>query len=251
MSITSFSKEEITAGLAGYKPEISNRLRIMYVQEHITKDNFEHACRLYSNLKGASYDDVIIIEKFKGSHDKLLPMVSNASFDTPIGSVAVNDVLRNDFCDEDDDFFIDDAGYREDMSIFDQLMMLQCVLDEFRVLSIQVVDMRTSIIRELTSAVAELMRERNALVIICADASECDDEKIRSIQQAVDNREHSRLMNYLNTGDAGINGAGPFAAGILLADNWELDTELRLAGGKGQPFLFGHSCLTKYEKSNA
>lgn len=250
MSITSFTKQEIIAGLAGYEPQISNRLRILFVQEHITRDNFEHACRLYSNLKGASYDDIIIIEKFRGSHDKLLPMVSNASFDTPIGSVAVNDVLRNDFCDEDDDFYIDDTGYREDMAIYDQLMMLQCVFDEFRTLSIQVVDMRTSIIRELTGALAELMRERNALIIICADASECDLQKIQTIQQAVDNREHSRLMNYLNTGDAGINGAGPLAAGILLADNWELDTELRLAGDNAQPFLFGHSCLTKYEKTN-
>ncbi len=249
MSITSFTKKQILEGLAKYEPSISNRLRILYVQEHIDKNSFEHACKLYSNLKGASYDDVIIIEKFHGSHDKLLPLVSNTSFETPIGTVEANDVLRNDFCDEDDDFFLDDAGYREDMAIYDQLMMLQCVLTDFKAVSIQVVDMRTSIIRELTGALAELMRERNGLVIICADASECDDQKLQSIQQAVDNREHSRLMNYLNTGDAGINGAGPLAAGILLADNWELETKLGISDVKGSPFLSGYSCLTKYEKA--
>jgi len=250
MSITSFSRDQILDGLKRYEPTITNRLRILFVQDHIDADSFDQACSLYSNLKGASYDDVIIIEKFQGSYDKLLPMVSNDGFETPLGRVEANDALRNDFCDEDDDFFIDDAGYRENMAVYDQLMMLQCVLSDFKVLSIQVVDMRTSIIRELTSAIAELMRDRNALIIICADAAASDAEKLGKLQAAIDERTFSRLMNYLNTGDAGINGAGPFATGVLLADNWELDTCLNLPENGTNTMLSGHSCLHKYEKNS-
>jgi AmmeMemoRadiSam system protein B len=247
-SIKTFSRKQIEEGLSKFTPDEGNRVRILFAQSHINEQNFSEACRLYSSLQGAGYDDVVIIEKYPGSYDKLIPLISNAAFETPIGEVPANDMLRNDFCDEDDDFYLDDSGYTEDMALFDQLMMLQCAIGEFRAVSIQLVDMRGSIIRELASGVGELIRDRNALVVICADASASDSEKLEKLQQTIDQKEISRMMNFLSTGDAGIDGAGPLCAGVLIANEWELETRLE---PDGSGFLYGHSRLYHHEKSAA
>lgn len=248
MSIQTFSRKKITEGIQHYKPYHASRVRILYVDEHIDESSFKNACKLYSNLRGTGYDDVIVIERFKGDNDKLLPMVSNTMFITPIGQVEVNDQLRNDFCDEDDDFFIDDAGYREDMCIYDHLMMLQCVLDDFKVLSIQVADQSTAIIRELAAAVSELMRERNALIIVCCDVSQSSSDSIREMEKMIDEKQYSRLLNYLNTGDAGVIGPGPLASGVLIAETWELVNHF-ISFKEGTPgFLAGCATLREFKK---
>lgn len=246
MSIQKFSLKQIQEGISKFEPSAQNRVRILFVEEHIDESNFESACKLYSNLKGTSYDDVIVLERLGHNHNKLLPMVSNTTFITPLGPVEVNDQLRNDFCDEDDDFFIDDAGYSDRMCIYDHLMMLQGVLGEFRTVSIQIADERPSIVRELASAVTELLRERNALIIVCSSITNSKPEILDNVRTMIDEHEFSRLLNYLNTGDAGIVGRGPFAAGVLVSYNWELVNHLTSFDDKNHAFLAGFASIKDY-----
>lgn len=226
MSIRSYSREQIIAGLDKHSRQADNRVRILFGGRHIREFNFDAMCKLYANIRGEHYDDVLIIEAFPGEHPRLLPMVSVPSFTTSLGEVPVNDALRNDFCDEDDDFFIDDAGFNDDMAIHDHLMMLQCTLENFRVLSIQIVQAQSSIVRELAMAIAELMRDRNALIIFCADASQSSPEQLERLKEYINGKSFSRIKNYLNTGDAGITDGAPVSAGSLTAAEWELETHL-------------------------
>ncbi|MFW6348272.1 MAG: AmmeMemoRadiSam system protein B [Cyclonatronaceae bacterium] len=248
-SILSYSRADIEAGLAAYAPTAKNRLRVLFAPVHITEENFETACRLYANLKNTSYDDVIIIERFLDNGTKRLPMISDAIIETPLGEVPVNDVLRNDFCDEDDDFYIDDLGRHENMSLPEHLMMLQCTLaNDFRVLSLQITDERPSIVRELAAGVAEILRERNALIIVCAEAAEADKNGLQEVQRLAAEQNFSRMLNYINTGDAGVQGGGPLAAGILLSHNWELETCLMIPGKDAHiACLAGYAGLPVYE----
>ncbi|AXJ00405.1 AmmeMemoRadiSam system protein B [Cyclonatronum proteinivorum] len=240
MSIRSYTREQIIAGIDKYTRQADNRVRILFAGRHIREFNFDAMCKLYANIKGEHYDDVIIIEAFPGDHPRLLPMVSEPVFVTPLGEVAVNDALRNDFCDEDDDFYIDDAGFSDDMAIHEHLMMLQCTLDNFRVLSIQIVHAQSSIVRELANAIAELMRDRNALIIFCADASGSSPEQLKKLKDYINGKSFSRIKNYLNTGDAGITDSAPISSGSLTAAEWELETHLYIPA-PGEPV-----CLSGY-----
>jgi AmmeMemoRadiSam system protein B len=96
-------------------------------------------------------------------------MASNVFFETPLGNVQVNDYLRNEFCDEDDDFFIYDEAFSEDMSLFQHLMMLQCVSDDFEAVSIKIADENHSIIKELAHVLEEVLAARSSLLIFCCD----------------------------------------------------------------------------------
>ncbi len=247
MSIKNYTREQIEAGLANHEPALKERIRLLFVNNFITDENFDRICRLYSNLKGSYYDTVVIIEKYPGNTDKLLPLVSNETFDTPLGSVLANDPLRNDFCDEDDDFFLDDSGYSENMALYDHLMMLQCVLKDFNVVSIQIADSRPSIVRELAAAIEELLRERNALVVLCSNISESEKTVLNDLYGRIKAKETSRLFNFLNTGDARIRGTGPFMAGVLVADKWELDHHFISLEPNKTPHLAGCATLKKYQ----
>ncbi|MCH8569639.1 MAG: AmmeMemoRadiSam system protein B [Balneolales bacterium] len=243
MDYQKYSIEQILEEISASAEQLPNRARLIFAQEHLNESSFKTLSRLYSYLRDTHYDDVIIIENYRGKHDKYLPMVSVSSFETPTGNVTVNDMLRNDFCDEDDDFYIDDAGLSEEMCVYSQLTMLNAVMKDYRAISIQITENRPSIVRELASAVSELLRERNALIIICTDVNQSDSERITQIQKMVDEGEISRLMNYIFTGDAGIRGAGALAAGVLIAKEWELKTRLFMPDEASEPQLIGYSCL--------
>ncbi|MFN2372749.1 MAG: AmmeMemoRadiSam system protein B [Cyclonatronaceae bacterium] len=250
MSIKQFSREQITEGIRKYHVEPDQRIRLLFANEKLTADNFEQACALYAPLLGTRFDTVLVVERLGFSHDRLLPMISDSVLKTPLGEVPVNDVLRNEFCDEEDDFYIDDIGNHENMSIYDQLMLLQCIMPDLNVVSVQIAEERPSVIRELAYTITELLLERNVLVVLCSDISKCTPDDIDKIRQMVRDDEMSALMNFCNSGDSGMIGTGPFLAGILSAKNWELVYKVPDLGmpKNGEPFFGGYAKLQSYDK---
>ncbi len=247
MSIKNLNREQILEGLSRYEPRVEHRIRTLYVNDFIDEKDFDRAYKLYSNLKGTHYDTVIFVERFPGEHKNQLPMISNIEYETPIGNVPANDTLRNEFCDEEDDFFIDDEGFSDKMSMTDHLMMLQCIMEDFTALSVQIASYRTSIIRELSYAMTELLRERNALMVFCSDISNSKYDDLIQMEQMVKDNAHTRLLNYLNTGDAGMLGHNAFMSGILVSETLELKNSFLPFEKEDSFFLAGYGCLTNYK----
>lgn len=250
MSIKKYTREQITDCIRKHHVKPDQRIRLLFANEKLTEDNFEQACALYAPLLGTRFDSVLVVERLGFAHDRLLPMISDQVLKTPLGEVPVNDSLRNEFCDEEDDFYIDDIGNNENMSIYDQLMLLQCVLPDLNVVSIQIAEERPSIIRELAYTITELLLERNVLVVLCSDISKCTQNDIERIRKMVRDDEMSALMNFCNSGDSGMIGTGPFLAGILAAKSWELEFQVPELGTpeNGEPFMGGYAKLQSYDK---
>jgi AmmeMemoRadiSam system protein B len=250
MSIKNYSREQLIECIRKHHVNPDQGIRLVFANEKYDDNNIEQACALYAPLMGTRYETVVIVERLGFTHDRLLPMISHSSFNTPIGEVAVNDTLRNEFCDEEDDFYIDDIGYSEDISIYDQLMMLQCVLDNFNVLSIQIADERPSIVHELAYTISELLLERNVLVILCSDISECTTIEINKIIKLIRDDEMSTLLNFCNSGESRMTGTGPFLAGIITAKTWELEFKVPDFGKTANSRLFmgGYANLVSYDR---
>jgi AmmeMemoRadiSam system protein B len=250
MSIRKYTREQLTECISRHHIKPEQGIRLIFANEKFTDDNFEQACALYAPLLGTRYETVVVVERLGFTHERLLPMISDFSLSTPLGEVQVNDVLRNEFCDEEDDFYIDDIGSSADLSIYDQLMLLQCVLEDFTVLSVQIADERPSIVRELAYTISELLMERNVLVILCSDISKCTRFEIDKIKHLIRNDEMSTLLNFCNSGEAGIIGPGPFLAGVLTAKSWELEFRIPDLGktSDGQLFMGGYAKLSTYER---
>lgn len=225
MNITSFNREQIEDGLKRARiqsGEPDGTVRLLFSPFEITSQNFDETCLIYSRLSKNDYNTVVVVESHPGSASKKLPMPSFKIVKTPLGEVAANEQLRNDFADEDDDFFIDDEAFDDDVSLFNQLMLLQTALTGFDVLNIQITDENSFIVRELAFAIEEILGSKNALVVFCCELeSSYRDELIRA-KNDIDHGNESGLMNYLNGGDSHVRGVSSFVAGLLVAKKWGL-----------------------------
>lgn len=237
MDITSYSRERIRQGLdqgRRHHQGTNENIRVLFAPTNINEQNFERACNIYSRIEPENYDTVVVVESYDQVLDKKIPMASNRYFETSLGKVEVNDYLRNEFCDEDDDFYIFDEAFSRDISLFHQLMMLQCVFDDFSILSVQIADNGPSIVKELAYVLSEVLASRNALIVFCCELANERQEEFEKVKMMVDKLNQSRLLNYLNSGESHIVGATTFIAGILVADNWEL--KLNFLNGKNADY---------------
>lgn len=227
MNITSHSREQITEGLNRAREKnrgaASDHIRVLFSPITIDENNLEQVSDIYSRIDPANYETVVVVETYGEKLDKRLPMPSNRFFETSLGKVRVNDYMRNEFCDEEDDFFIHDEGFSRDMSLFQQLMMLQCAFEEFSVLSVQVADQEPAIVKELAWVLEEVLASRRALVVFCCELDNTRTEEFIKVRGMIDDNNQSGLLNYLNSGESHIRGISSFIAGVLVADAWKLD----------------------------
>ncbi|MDZ7773892.1 MAG: AmmeMemoRadiSam system protein B [Balneolaceae bacterium] len=228
MNITSYTREQITEGLNRARDANrgagSDHIRVLFSPITIDDQNFDRACDIYSRIDPDNYETVVVVETYGEDLDKRLPMPSNRFFKTPLGQVKANEFMRDEFCDEDDDFFIHDEGYSEDMSLFQQLMMLQCTFgDDFSVLSVQVADQGPAIVKELAWVLEEVLASRRALVVFCCELDNERTEEFEKVRRMIASNNQSGLLNYLNSGESHIRGTSSFIAGVLVAHAWKLD----------------------------
>ncbi len=222
-SITDYSLEEIQNGLKQAQEkhgEINDYIRILFAPFVIDDHNFDRVCNIYSRLDPANYDTAVIVEVHDEVLDKKLPMASIREYETPFGVVPVNDYLRNELCDEDDDFFIEDGPFNQDMSLFHQLSMLQGSWENFTALGIQIADENHFIVKELAYVLEEVLASRNALIIFCCDLDGNRRKEFKRVKQMIEDKSHSNLLNYLNSGESHIRGTAAFIAGCMVAHRW-------------------------------
>ena len=226
MNINSYSREQIISGLKNAKSSDeapNDHIRILFSPTTIDDANFDRVCDVFGRVDLENYETVIVIESHDEVLDKKLPMPSNKHFETPLGQVPVNDYMRNEFCDEDDDFFIHDEGFSKEMSLFQQLMVLQCMKDDFSVVSVQIADMAQAIVKELAYVLQEVLASRRALLVFCCDLGNEHKEEFEKVKTMIKEGNDSGLLNYLNSGESHIQGTTTFISGLLVAKAWDLN----------------------------
>lgn len=219
-----FKQDEIKKRLAqsaSNSTDDIHPLRILFSPTSLNHYSIDRFADIYSRVSEGDFDTVVIVESQPGTHEKKLPMPSHDMFSTRFGDVAVNKKLRNELCDEDDDFFIDDEAYNENLSLFDQLLFIQNRLEDFSVLSIQITDESPSIVKELSAALEEILASRNALLVFCCDIHHLAPSVLEKIVSQFENENRSGLINTLNSDGVTMNGAGSFLAGLLIAEKWK------------------------------
>lgn len=245
MNITSYSREQIEQGLqkARKKHEGNNdHIRLIFAPEQINDENFEQVCDIYSRIDMSNYETVVVVESHDEKLDKKLPMASNDYFETPLGQVPVNDYMRNEFCDEDDDFYIHDEAFDKDISLFQQLMFLQTISDDFKALSVQIADNDPAIVKEIGYVLEEVLASKNALIVFCCELNNDREKEFERIVQMVKEKNESGLMNYLNSGESHIKGTTAFIAGVIVANKW--GSELNFLNRESEDY--NGSLLTAY-----
>src|SRR5690606_15250254 len=134
------------------------------------------------------------------------------TYSTPMGDVPINDRVRDELCDEDDDIFIDDSGHYHTEGVDVQLPYLQKVLQGFDIVPIVMGDESPEFCRELANAVSEVMYNRRTLIVAMADVAEGTEAALAERKNDVELRDDSRLMSLLNSEKVRLAGKGPVIA---------------------------------------
>lgn len=206
---------------------MKSAISVLFVPTRVSDANLDQAKSLYGLLKGATYDTIVFAERRSDEPIKKLPMPSVAEFVTSRGAVPVNDALRNDFCDEDDDFYIDDAAYGPDMAIYGHLPLIQDVMTGFSVVSVPICDSDPAIVREFAYVMSEIMGGRNALLVIASELPVSERTHWERIEEHIESKSISNVFNMVNSGGFDMNGSEVFVGGLLVAEAWGLDIEFR------------------------
>ncbi len=223
-----YTKEQIVDAIkeAG-KSAVEQNTRILFVPDEINDKNFKQVCEVYSSIYPHNFDTIVILEGVDRELKKGICIPDLESFKTPFGSVPVNTRLADDFCDEEDDFYITNESYHEGLSLFQQLQMLQTVQSKrFSVVSIQVSNQeRSSILRELSIVMSDVLTAYNSLTICCCDMHIDQKEKLDLLMNYHTARDMSNLKYLINQEEVIVRGKSSLLTGMLLAQIWDLDVQ--------------------------
>ena len=176
----------------------------------------ETAARAYRTLRGLDLDTVLVISPSHTGEFGRLSICQTDAYHTPLGDIPVNDHLRNELCDEDDDIFLDDTGHYHTEGADVQLPFLQQALGgEFDVVPIVMGDESPAFCRELGAAVGEVMYAKRAVVVGSCDLIEGDADGLGALREHVEGFRESELMHLLGSETVRVEGMGALITTLI------------------------------------
>jgi AmmeMemoRadiSam system protein B len=169
-------------------------------------------------LQGEDLDTVVIVSPSHTGAFGRLSICQIDAYHTPLGEVPVNDLLRNELCDEDDDIFLDDTGHYHTEGADVQLPFLQRALRApFDVVPIVMGEESPAYCLELGAAIGEVLYAKRSIVIGSADLVAGDDDALARFQAAVEAYNDSELMYLLGSETVNLEGSGAVITTLIAA----------------------------------
>ncbi len=176
------------------------------------------AAAAYALLKGRDFDTVLLISPSHSGSFGRLSICQTDVYHTPLGGIPIDDHLRNELCDEDDDIFLDDTGHYHTEGADVQLPFLQQTLaGEFSAVPIVMGEESPAFCRELGHAVGEVMYGKQAVVIGSCDLLGGDDASLARLREAIEGFDESELMHLLGSEAVTVEGMGALITTMIAA----------------------------------
>ncbi|GAB5518632.1 MAG: hypothetical protein RhofKO_08830 [Rhodothermales bacterium] len=200
-------------------PDIPGDLFAIIVPDTNRLEGREVAAAVFAGLREQeAYDTVVLVSPSHSGRFRRMTICSVDEYHTPLGQVPISDQVRNELCDEDDDFFLDDEGHFHTEGIDVQLPYLQTLLREsFDIVPIVMGDESPEFCRELGSALGEVMYNRRTLLVVSADFLRMEPGAMEELTTAFEAKDVSRLMMILNGDQLKCEGRGGIVAALIAA----------------------------------
>ena len=151
------------------------------------------AAHAYKMVAGNKYDCVIVVGPSHREYFNGVSIYPGDAYETPLGSIPINNEIREDLLKEESVFISSDAGHRSEHSIEVQLPFLQTVLGDFLFVPVIMGDQHRHLCNNLAEAIVRVAKNRNILLVASSDLSH-----YHSYDEAVllDNRVISELEKF-------------------------------------------------------
>ncbi|MCA0447502.1 MAG: AmmeMemoRadiSam system protein B [Bacteroidetes bacterium] len=164
-------KAQVTEILNRVKTPAAESPKLIVVPQGSFKDCADLYAEAYSTVVGKHVDTVVLVAYSETEFFNFISIFSGDDYHSPLGSVKIDYLMRDEFADEDDDIFVSDKGhFNKDSFIELQLPFLQVALEPgFKILPIVIGNQSKEFCDELSNAMGEILPSRNVLIVICAD----------------------------------------------------------------------------------
>lgn len=157
--------------LARVKTPSAESPKLIVVPQGSFKDCADLYAEAYSTVMGKQVETVVLVAYSETEFFNFISIFSGDDYHSPLGSLKIDYLMRDEFADEDDDIFVSDKGhFSKDSFIELQLPFLQVALEPgFKILPIVIGNQSKEFCDELSNAMGEILPSRNVLIVICAD----------------------------------------------------------------------------------
>ncbi len=216
-----FSREDLLEKINEQLYAGQDGIRMMFLPPRLTSDNVDQFAYVYRQIQDTGYDVAVIVEQDSFESVRKIPILPGNSVKTEFGTLRMEERLRDDFCDEEDDFFIRDKDDFSHLGFFDHVSMLQLFHNDIEVIGLQLLEESPSLVNELIYVLKEILPFKNAVAIFCCELPARHHELFLTLQQLIREGNDTRLLNLIYSGESLIKGAGIFLAGLMTARDRE------------------------------
>ncbi len=208
---------QISSILADSTPTpVDFRVMAAVVPNYDNLSGGSHIAEVYKSLPDNAFDTVISIAPNSGEPFKRITVCSLDSYNSPLGDVPVDDGVRNELCDEDDDIYLDDRGHYTHTGVDVQLPFLQRVLGEFSIVPLVMGVESPEFCKELGHAVGEIMTNKRTLVVACAEVEAATEKGLELFRKHLTNLDVTSMMVLLNQEqEIRVKGKGPILVAMI------------------------------------
>ncbi len=183
----------------------------------------------YKTLIGHSYSTVIIIGPSHRAGFRGCAVYDRGAWLTPLGSAHVNTAIASELIEESELIFAGTSEHSAEHSIEVQLPFLQSVLEDFKIVPVEMGYVTEAIISELADALTKTIRGRDDILIVASTdlshyyprkaASKLDQYTISFIEKL----SGDDLTRAVMSGEAQACGGGPTAATLIACNKLGFD----------------------------
>ncbi|GIV60810.1 MAG: hypothetical protein KatS3mg043_1899 [Rhodothermaceae bacterium] len=202
---------------AASPPAIAGDIQALIVPDANLVSGGAIAATVYKTLENRRYDTVILVAPSHTGPFRRMTICRVDTYQTPLGALRVNDKVRNELCDEEDDIFLDDTGHFHVDGIDVQLPFLQLMLPAFDIVPVVMGEETPEMCRELGYAIGEVSYNQRTLVVACANVLAAAPEALNRFEEALRALDVSRLMQLLNSEQVLMQGKGAVLVAVLAA----------------------------------
>jgi len=237
-------RKAVTGALRDAPPaEAEGTVQALIVPDTNLRHNRDIAAAVYRYVEGRTYDTVILVAPSHDGSFRRLTICSVDTYHTPLGDVPIDDRVRHELCDEDDDIFIDDSGHFHTEGVNVQLPFLQHLMTEpFAIVPVVMGNEDPALCRELGSAIGEVMYNRRTLVVASVDIRATSEEALDELAAHLAAGAVSELFTLINGDRMELEGKGALMVALIASlhrrGNWQ-EIIARRAPADGYPGAIG------------
>ncbi len=204
----------------------------------------------YKALLGHHFENVLLIIPGMALESPRISIPLVSEYVTPLGTIPINDTLRNELCDESDDIFLSDETLFQASALDIHLAFLQVTLGSFKLVPILIGQDDFELGKELGDTLSEVLYNHHSLIVVASEIASADEVCLTDFQEAFEHLDIGRLIRLVHSDRMEVHGMSGIIASLIVAARQQVNRGRifqLMPPSEDMPGFFGGAVWKTYE----